>query len=273
MRRVIHLAFALILLSSPTVEVLASPVGHTEQQGGLVASLMEQMTPAEKVGQLFLVTFYGPSVEAETDVERLVTQYHVGGVMLLAANDNLTDTLNAPLQVLTLTNQLQSAAIAASQIPRETLPGSAGEVSTPSFIPLWIALQHEGDGYPFTAVRSGMTELPSAMAVGAAWDPAQAEAMGRIAGEELAALGVNLLLGPSLDVLDTPRPQGPGDLGTRTFGGDPYWVGLMGQAYIRGVHAGAGSQVAVVAKHFPGLGSSDRNPHEDQDVPTVRKLL
>ena len=273
MRRIVHLTIAFTLLLSPTVEALAGPAARPEQQSGLVASLMAQMTSAEKVGQLFLVTFYGPSAATDTDVERLISQYHVGGVVLLAANDNITDTLNAPQQVLTLTHQLQSAALAASQIPRDAPSGQPPEVATPPFIPLFIALQHEGNGYPFTAIRSGMTDLPSAMAIGATWDPAQAEAMGRITGAELSAVGVNMLLGPSLDVLDTPHPQGPGDLGTRTFGGDPYWVGLMGQAYVRGVHAGAEGRVAVVAKHFPGLGSSDRNPHSGQDVPTVRKLL
>jgi beta-N-acetylhexosaminidase len=272
MRRIIHLIIALTLLFPTSGGVWANPLPRPVAQTGTVVALLSTMTPAEKVGQLFLVTFYGPSAAAGTDIERLVTQYHVGGLVLSAANDNITDTVNTPLQVLTLTNQLQSAALAASQIPRDT-PGQSREISTPPFIPLFIAIQHEGDGYPFTAIRSGLTELPDAMAIGATWDPAQAEAIGRIAGEELAALGVNLLLGPSLDVLDTPRPQGTGDLGTRVFGGDPYWVGVLGQAYIRGVHAGAGKRLAVVAKHFPGLGSSDRNPDEDQDVPTVRKLL
>src|SRR5439155_9111569 len=83
-------------------------------------------------------------------------------------------------------------------------------------------------------------------------------------------MGINLLLGPSLDVLQTPRQEGA-DLGTRVFGGDPYWVGVMGQAYIRGVHAGSGGQVAAIAKYFPGHGGSDRRP--DQELPTVLKSL
>jgi beta-N-acetylhexosaminidase len=78
-------------------------------------------------------------------------------------------------------------------------------------------------------------------------------------------------LGPSLDVLETPRPLTPGGLGTRVFGGDPYWVGSLGRSYIRGVHAGGAGRVAVAAKFFPGYGASDRDPVEE--VPTVRKSL
>ncbi|HTX78909.1 MAG TPA: glycoside hydrolase family 3 N-terminal domain-containing protein, partial [Longilinea sp.] len=59
--------------------------------------------------------------------------------------------------------------------------------------------------------------------------------------------------------------------GTRTFGGDPYWVSVMGQEYIRGIHEGSHNQIAVIATHFPGQGGSDRPPEEE--VATVRKSL
>jgi beta-N-acetylhexosaminidase len=60
-------------------------------------------------------------------------------------------------------------------------------------------------------------------------------------------------------------------LGTRTFGGDPFWVGLMGQSYTAGIHDGSNNRLAVIAKHFPGFGSSDRPLNEE--VGTVRKSL
>ena len=100
------------------------------------------------------------------------------------------------------------------------------------------------------------------MAIGATWNPDNARAVGEIAGQELAALGFNLLLGPDVDVLNNPRPTGRGDIGTRTFGGDPWWVAQMGRAYICGVHAGEQGRVATVAKHFPGHGGSDRLPDQ-----------
>ncbi len=45
----------------------------------------------------------------------------------------------------------------------------------------------------------------------------------------------------------------------------------MGQAYTSGVHTGSQNRVAVIAKHFPGKGSSDRPT--DEEVPTVQKSL
>ena len=59
--------------------------------------------------------------------------------------------------------------------------------------------------------------------------------------------------------------------GSRTFGGDSYWVGEMGKAYIEGIHQGGDNQVLVISKHFPGAGESDRST--DQEIPTVRKSL
>ncbi len=139
------------------------------------------------------------------------------------------------------------------------------------YIPLLIGVEHEGDGSPYTHLRSGMTAIPNNMTIGATWNTGHAATVGVIVGRELEALGFNLLLGPSLDVLSQLNLERPGDLGTRCFGGDPYWVGLMGSAYIRGIHVGSNGRVATVSKHFPGLGSSDRRVN--QDVATVQKSL
>ena len=109
------------------------------------------------------------------------------------------------------------------------------------------------------------------MAIGATWTPTLADSLGQAMGKELQAVGVNLLLGPPLDVLDTPRPGSKGDLDTRTFGGDPFWVGQMGQAFIRGVQSGSKGAVQTAAMHFPGQGSSDRRPEDE--VATVQKSM
>jgi beta-N-acetylhexosaminidase len=265
MPRIFNAFLSLALSLAAWPGTLAAPPRGPLPQDGLVEGILEAMTPEERVGQLVIASFYGASVLEGGDIYNLITQYHIGGVIILAANDNITNTLQAPAQVLTLTNELQAAAVIGAQRPRDPAQPTG---PTPPYVPLLIAMNHEGDGFPFVEVRSGLTALPSAMAIGATWDPEQAEAVGRITGQELRALGVNLLLGPALDVLETPRPDGA-DLGTRVFGGDPFWVGQMGQAYIRGVHGGSGNAVAVVAKHFPGHGGSARRP--DVELTTVRK--
>ncbi|MBI3738338.1 MAG: glycoside hydrolase family 3 protein, partial [Chloroflexi bacterium] len=85
------------------------------------------------------------------------------------------------------------------------------------------------------------------------------------------ALGINLYFGPSLDVVESPQTSASSDLGASVFGGDPYWVSVMGSAYISGLHSGSNNRLLVIAKHFPGRGSADR-PSEEE-VPTVRKSL
>ena len=69
----------------------------------------------------------------------------------------------------------------------------------------------------------------------------------------------------------TSRSNSAEDLGVRSFGGDPYWVGKLGRAYISGLHQGSSNQMIVIAKHFPGRGGSDRPL--DEEIPTVRKSL
>ena len=243
LKRLARLALVLVILI---------PLGMVRAQEDEVARLMERMSSADKVGQLFLVTFPGAAVTDDDIITELIRDYHVGGVALLPDNDNVINAGDTLAQVTTLIGQLQQVAWDATQPVTETLT----EEETPPgpFIPLFIAVNHEGNGMPFTTIVSGTTPLPSEMALGATWNLSHTETIGQIVGQELPALGINMLLGPSLDVLENPRPESAGDLGVRAFGGEPFWVGQMGQAYIRGVHAGSSGQVAVVAKHFPGLG-------------------
>ena len=73
-------------------------------------SILNSMSAAERVGQVFLVPFVGDSALVDSSIADLILNYHVGGVVLLAQNDNITgyDNLqNAPIQVAELTNDLQ----------------------------------------------------------------------------------------------------------------------------------------------------------------------
>ena len=235
---------------------LSSTLGPVCAQEDPIAARLAQMTTAEKVGQLFLVAFWGHNPSPSSRAGLLIQQYKIGGVVLLSSDLNLVNQgTDTPGQVAQLSSTLQGMAL------DEAGPG----------IPLFIAIDHEGDGYPYTRITNGTAPLPNPMAIGATWDPRYAEQVGQIVGSELSAMGINMLLGPVVDVLDDPRPGGRGDIGTRVFGGDPYWVGEMGRAYIRGVHAGSQGKVLTVAKHFPGHGGSDRLP--DDEIATVDKSL
>lgn len=270
------------LLVAVMLSFLPVPVA-AQAEDDFVQETIARMSVEQRVGQLFVVTFAGSDIGAGSDIAQLIAQYQVGGVVLLSSNGNFSNQGDTPLQVAQLANGLQQLAFTASQQTTGTIPpgtqpltGTVPVTGTlplgpAPYIPLLIALDHEGDGYPYTRLTNGFTALPTNMALGATWDEANAQAIGQIVGRELSAVGVNMLFGPSLDVLSNPRPTLKGDLGTRVFGGDPYWVGKMGQAYIQGVHEGSEGRVATVAKHFPGRGDSDRRA--DEEVSTVPKSL
>lgn len=272
-------AIALLLLGA----VLFAPApagGQGEPDWQSEADILFQtMSPAERIGQLFLVTFEGDRAAADSAVADLILNYHVGGVALLSENDNLTgygDPANTPQQVSELTANLQRLALLgisnepSTSLDEDVTPTPQSE-ELPVPIPLIIATRNDGDALPVANVAAGFTAVPNAMALGATWEPEHARRVGEIVGGELAATGINLLLGPTLDVLERPSPLSAGDLGTHSFGGDPYWVGLMGRAYIEGAHAGSNNRLAVAARNFPGIGSSDRPV--DEEVPTVRRSL
>ena len=55
------------------------------------------------------------------------------------------------------------------------------------------------------------------MAIGATWKTELAQQVGSVLGSELSALGFNLLLGPSLDVVESPNPSARSDRGTQVL--------------------------------------------------------
>lgn len=229
--------------------------------------IMDSMTPEERIGQLFLVSFNGTDTSPASQIHDLIVRYHVGGVILQAGNDNFlaTDTL---IQTHGLIDGLQRLEWDAALQPARD--SATGQNFSPAYVPLLIGITEDGDGYPTDQILNGLTPLPSEMAIGATWNTELAEKVGQVRGSELAALGFNLFIGPSLDVLENPSSSG-GDLGTRVFGGDPFWVGEMGRAYVAGLHNASKDQLLVIAKHFPGVGGADRLP--ELEVSTVRKSL
>ncbi|MEA5078432.1 MAG: glycoside hydrolase family 3 N-terminal domain-containing protein [Anaerolineaceae bacterium] len=244
---------------------VASPVNAANRQQSTAPAekayaLFQKMNAEQRVGQLFLVSFTGTDVSETSKIFDLIKNRYVGGVLLEQVNDNFTGPEGTAAAAQNLINSLQTLAIQKSD-----------QTDTSPKVPLFVGISQEGDGSPNDQILSGLTPLADEMAIGATWDVENAQTTGQVLGKELSSLGFNLLLGPSLDVLDSTRTVDSEDLNTLLFGGDPYWVGQMGQAYIRGIHEGSNNQIAVIAKNFPGRGSADR-PAENE-VATVRKSL
>lgn len=261
LRRLLYWSTLMVILAS-----LLGPVtgarAKTQSPPPQVQELLNSMTPEERVGQLFLVTFRGTDTSDTSQIYDLIVNQHVGGVILLAENDNFVSEPNTVASAYRLISDIQNIEWNAS-----LTDASQGKV----YAPLFVGISQEGDGVPNDQILSGVTPLPNEMTIGATWKTENAMQVGSVLGAELSAIGFNFYVGPSLDVVEAPNPSARSDLGTRVFGGDPFWVGEMGQAYISGLHVGSNDRMIVVARHFPGRGGSDRSPEEE--VATVRKSL
>jgi len=269
------LAHILILISIalglifPSKLVFAEPLKQGLSDVEKAEALLEGMTPEERVGQVFLVTFSGTDTGEGSKIRDLIENWHIGGVVLRADNDNFSGPENTTGLTQQLIKEMQLLNWQFSQTA--SIAEGNGINSFSTYTPLLVGISQEGDLAPYDQIINGMTSMPNQMAIGATWKPQNAESVGSILGLELNALGFNLLFGPSLDVLDVVRVDSGENLGVRTFGGDPYWVGEFGSEYVKGVHSGSHNQIAVIATHFPGRGGSDRQP--DEEIATVRKSL
>ena len=92
-------------------------------------------------------------------------------------------------------------------------------------------------------------------------DPEEAVAREAVlCARELKRWGFNFNLAP---VLDLGEETAPSFLKGRTFGGDPQMVAGLARVYIRAFLA---EGLLCCAKHFPGLGKAQLDPHEDLPV-------
>jgi len=169
-------------------------------QNSKVQEVLAAMSPEERVGQLFLVTFQGTNTASDSQIYDLIANHHVGGVVLSTDNDNFVgapDTITAAHQ---LSASLQS--IAGQENISTPSAESNDSSGNKTYVPLFIGISQEGDGAPYDQILNGMTPLPNEMAIGATWKTEMAQQIGSILGSELSSLGFNLLLGPSLDVVE-----------------------------------------------------------------------
>ncbi|WP_046509112.1 glycoside hydrolase family 3 protein [Streptomyces odonnellii] len=214
--------------------------------------LISRMSLEEKVGQLFVMRVYGHSATApdQADIDanlaeigvrtaaELISTYHVGGIIYFAWAHNTRD----PRQIADLSNGIQKAGLAQN---------------TP--VPLLIATDQEHG--IVARVGKPATLMPGAMALGASRSHADAREAARIAGAELAAMGINQNYAPDADV--NVNPANP-VIGVRSFGADPQAVAGMVAAQVTGYQSAG---IATAAKHFPGHGDTKDDSH--YSLPTI----
>ncbi|MEV7991103.1 glycoside hydrolase family 3 N-terminal domain-containing protein [Streptomyces sp. NPDC086077] len=198
-----------------------------------VADLLSRMTLEEKTAQL-----YGVWVGAGTDGDGVAPHQQE-----MSDDFDFDELIRHGLGQLTRpfgTAPVDPEAGARSLARAQRRIAASGRFGIP-------ALVHEECLAGFTAWRA--TAYPVPLAWGATFDPELVAEMARRIGADLRSVGVHQGLAPVLDVVRDPRWGRVEE----TIGEDPYLVGTIGAAYVRGLESAG---VVATLKHFAGYASS-----------------
>ncbi len=113
--------------------------------------------------------------------------------------------------------------------------------------------------------------FPTQLAMAASWNPELLERMGRVTAEEMAPTGIHETFSPVLCLTRDLRWGRTGE----TFGEDPYLIGELGAALIRG-YQGKGlddpTAVLATAKHYAGYSETQGGRDASEADISRRKL-
>ncbi len=187
------------------------------------------------IGQMIVMGFWGTELDDET--KRVMESCRIGNVILFARNlENIE-------QIAKLTKDI-----------RDTVARNTGH-------PAFICIDQEGG--VVTRLPAEIPQAPGAMAVASVGDCDLARDVGRMTGEQLKLLGINLNFAPDVDV--NSNPANP-VIGVRSFGEDADTVIKYSIPELEGMTEAG---VAPCVKHFPGHGDTDVDSH--LGLPTVDK--
>lgn len=177
-----------------------------------------------------MVGFNGTAVNDE--LRYLIKELRVGGIILFARN------LESPEQIRSLCRSAQQY---------------AQERGQPALI---VSIDQEGG--TVARLKKPFTQFPGNPSINS---EADAIRFAEITASELSGIDINMDMAPVLDVI--PK-TGESVMAARAFGNDPKWVSRLGTAVIRHLQK---NHIMAVAKHFPGIGRTILDSHDD--LPTV----
>lgn len=194
------------------------PFNLNDKDIAWVESALSAMSEEEKISQLFCLITY---TDDENYLRYLAGELKIGGVMLR--------TMSVSEAVRTV-----------------------GRLQKNAKTPLLISANLEA-GLNQTCFEG--TTIGCEMGIAATNDVKYAHELGRIVGEEAAALGINWAFAPVVDIDYNFRNP---ITNTRTFGSNPKIVSSFGRAYVEEVQKYG---IAASIKHFPGDGVDERDQH------------
>jgi beta-glucosidase len=141
--------------------------------------------------------------------------------------------------------------------------GDVGSISAiPSLCVPSLELNDAGNG--IGDQQNLTTAFPDSVALAAAWDPSLAKVEGQALGTEAFAKGINVLLGPGMDILRDPIAGRPWEY----LGEDPFLAGELAGPIINGIQS---EHVIATAKHY-ALNDQETDRMTDSSDATARTM-
>ncbi len=185
----------------------------------------------ERLGELLLVGFVGQEMNASLAAH--ICELRPAGLIFFKRN------IVEPVQLARLTREIQQLAL--KELGR----------------PLLLAVDQEGG--TVARMPPPFTQLPDAAILGGGGCASVSHYSG-LTAKEMFKVGLNMNLAP---VLDVNHLNSASVMKRRSFGSDPSLVAECGAAAVAATQS---EKVMATAKHFPGLGRTEKDPHHDLPV-------
>jgi len=185
----------------------------------------------ERLGELLLVGFVGQEMNALLAAH--ICELRPAGLIFFRRN------IVEPVQLARLTREIQQLAL--EELGR----------------PLLLAVDQEGG--TVARMPPPFTQLPDAAILGGRGRSSVSHYSG-LTAKEMFKVGLNMNLAP---VLDVNHLNSASIMKRRSFGSDPSLVAECGAAAVAATQS---EKVMATAKHFPGLGRTEKDPHHDLPV-------
>lgn len=199
-------------------------------------SCIAEMSLENKVAGLFMVTPEALTgvdtvIQAGDTTKQKLSEYPVGGLVYFSKNIKSADQLKEMLDTT-----------------RNTM-----------IYPVFLAVDEEGGSVSRVAGAGLADDVGDMSEIGSTCDPEKAKEAGTTIGTYLSQFGFNVDFAPVADVVSAENAV----IGNRSFGSDPNVVGTMVAAEVQGLQE---SGVSACLKHFPGIGDTTTDTHDEKTV-------
>ncbi|MDX6384035.1 MAG: beta-N-acetylhexosaminidase, partial [Blastocatellia bacterium] len=193
----------------------------------------------EQIGQFFFIGL--PGTELDDEARSLIEEIKPGGIILFGRN------------------------VESAEQVRQLIDGAR------AMLPIAPLCGIDQEGGLVDRLRDIFTPMPSARALRQHGDLSGVRTLGRVTGEVLGMLGLDINFAPVMSIITQARSQLTNGLYSRSFGQSPGEVLGYTTVYMRGLQA---TGCLGCLKHFPGIGAGEVDSHIEMPmVPLTRDDL